>query len=223
MLESVNAYLHSFPMKDGSENMVKSILDAMRTVDRAFFVGNGRYAYYDSAIPIDRGQTISQPSTVARMLMLARLRKGNNVLEVGTGSGWNAALVTYLVKTGKVTSLERIPSLAGKAKENVEKLRKALRKSGKDASWISNLEIRAENIFSKVTLWDDQFNRIIVTAGISRPNQEKWIDNLALGLLKEGGVLVCPRTLGPMSIIRKVGGTLRTRLTMEHYSFVPLL
>jgi protein-L-isoaspartate(D-aspartate) O-methyltransferase len=81
-------------------------------------------AYLDQAMKTIDGQTISQPSTVARMLLLADLKKGNDLLEVGSGSGWGAVLAALLVKPGIVHSIERIAKLKDVAELNLENLRK---------------------------------------------------------------------------------------------------
>lgn len=78
------------------------------------------YAHVDEPLPIPAGQTISAPHMVAIMLELAELKEGMNVLEVGTGSGWNAALI-YEVVRQDVYTIERIPELAEFAKRNLER------------------------------------------------------------------------------------------------------
>ncbi len=78
------------------------------------------YAHVDEPLPIPAGQTISAPHMVAIMLELAELKEGMNVLEVGTGSGWNAALIYELVRQD-VYTIERIPELAEFAKRNLER------------------------------------------------------------------------------------------------------
>jgi protein-L-isoaspartate(D-aspartate) O-methyltransferase len=91
------------------------VLDAMRRVPRHLFVppGLARYAYDDRPLPIGDGQTISQPYIVALMLQEARIRPGDTVLDVGTGSGYAAAVTAELA--GRVVSVERHPSLAASA------------------------------------------------------------------------------------------------------------
>jgi len=78
------------------------------------------YAHVDEPLPIPAGQTISAPHMVAIMLELAGLEEGMNVLEVGTGSGWNAALIYELVKRD-VYTIERISELAEFARRNLER------------------------------------------------------------------------------------------------------
>jgi len=78
------------------------------------------YAHVDEPLPIPAGQTVSAPHMVAIMLELASLESGMNVLEVGTGSGWNAALIAELVKTD-VYTIERIPELIEFARRNLKR------------------------------------------------------------------------------------------------------
>ena len=77
-------------------------------------------AYADAPLPIEEGQTISAPSMIAIMLEEAALRPGENVLEVGTGSGYHAALVATLVGGEHVVTIERVPSLAAWGRSNLE-------------------------------------------------------------------------------------------------------
>ena len=98
------------------------VLDAMRTVPRHVFVPPElqEYAYADYPLPIGYEQTISQPYIVALMTSLLNLVGTEKVLEVGTGSGYQAAVLSMLA--GKVYSVEMIPQLAGKAEETLNQL-----------------------------------------------------------------------------------------------------
>jgi protein-L-isoaspartate(D-aspartate) O-methyltransferase len=78
-----------------------------------------RSAYEDVPLPIGRGQTISAPSMIAIMLEEADLKPGESVLEIGAGSGYNAALLAELVRPDRVVSVERIPELADLARANL--------------------------------------------------------------------------------------------------------
>ena len=78
-------------------------------------------AYDDSPLPIGAGQTISAPSMIAIMLEEARLVAGASVLEVGTGSGYNAALLAAIVGPRTIVSVERIPELAEFGRENLQR------------------------------------------------------------------------------------------------------
>lgn len=100
------------------------VIDAFRSVDRKDFVPPELKdrAYVNSALPIGKKQTISQPLVVAMMLELLELKPGEKVLEIGTGSGWKTALMAKIVSPkGKVFSLERISELHEFAKENLNK------------------------------------------------------------------------------------------------------
>jgi protein-L-isoaspartate(D-aspartate) O-methyltransferase len=92
------------------------VLEAMGTVPRELFVPEEirRRAYDDAALPIGAGQTISQPYVVAAMLALLRPKPGERALDVGTGSGYNAALLAALGT--EVTGIELVPELAAHAR-----------------------------------------------------------------------------------------------------------
>lgn len=94
------------------------VLEALRKVPRERFLPEeaGDAAFEDHAMPIGEGQTISAPHMVAIMCTLLDLRPGHRVLEVGTGSGYHAAVMAHLVRPGgHVWSIEMIPRLAGRA------------------------------------------------------------------------------------------------------------
>src|SRR3989338_5545910 len=108
------------------EGYLKSpaIIEAFKAIDRKDFVTEEmkEQAYENSALPLMAGQTISQPLVVAFMLELLDLKPGEKVLDIGTGSGWNAALLAYLVgKNGKIISIERLEELHNFAKVNIAK------------------------------------------------------------------------------------------------------
>ena len=98
------------------------VLAAMAEVPRERFVPNvpGSVAYDDRALPIDAGQTISQPYIVARMTELLGLEAGDRILEIGTGSGYQAAILAHL--GAKVTTIERHADLAEQARERLASL-----------------------------------------------------------------------------------------------------
>jgi len=98
------------------------VLRAMRAVPRHLFVPEEirERAYEDHALPIGRGQTISQPYVVAAMTEALRVEKGMKVLEIGTGSGYQAAVLAEL--GARVFSIEIIPELARSARATLEKL-----------------------------------------------------------------------------------------------------
>ena len=100
----------------------RHVLDAMARVPRDEFVSpaDREIAYGDHALPIGEGQTISQPYVVARMTELLSTGSDQRVLEVGTGSGYQAAVLAELV--GEVISIERHASLADAARDRLERL-----------------------------------------------------------------------------------------------------
>ncbi|HEY4634050.1 MAG TPA: protein-L-isoaspartate(D-aspartate) O-methyltransferase [Candidatus Limnocylindrales bacterium] len=98
------------------------VLEAMAEIPRERFVGPGyrTRAYADEAVPIDEGQTISQPYMVAQMTELLAVAPGDRILELGTGSGYQAAVLARL--GAHVISIERHPDLAAAATERLEAL-----------------------------------------------------------------------------------------------------
>ncbi|MHC1626822.1 MAG: protein-L-isoaspartate(D-aspartate) O-methyltransferase [Methanoculleaceae archaeon] len=98
------------------------VLAAMEEVPRHIFVPLRlrRYAYADRPLPIGRGQTISQPYIVARMTELLELKPSDRVLEIGAGSGYQAAILSKLV--AEVVTVERLPHIAGQAREHLRTL-----------------------------------------------------------------------------------------------------
>src|SRR3954465_2422081 len=94
----------------------RHVLDAMRCVPREAFVEPGfeEFAYEDAPLPIGAGQTISQPYIVALMIEAAEIKPGDNVLEVGAGSGYAAAVMSRIA--GHVHAIERHPSLGERAR-----------------------------------------------------------------------------------------------------------
>lgn len=113
------------------ENLIQSgyletpeIISAFYEIDRADFVPERLKpkTYLNAPLPIGYGQTISQPLTVAFMLELLEPKKGDNILDVGSGSGWQSSLLAQIVgKKGKVVAIERIPELSEFGKSNSEK------------------------------------------------------------------------------------------------------
>jgi protein-L-isoaspartate(D-aspartate) O-methyltransferase len=151
----------------------RRVLDAMGRVPRHLFVDGATVAnaYSDMALPIGEGQTISQPYMVAVMTELLELKGTEKVLEIGTGSGYQAAVLAEL--SLEVFTIERIISLAEKAKKKFQ-----------DLSYV-NIYVKAED----GTLgWPEEapFDRIIITAG-SPEIPTPLIEQLA-----EGGIIVIP-------------------------------
>lgn len=183
----------------------EGVLDAMLKVERHHFVPDpftGR-AYEDSALPIGKGQTISQPYTVAFMTEALQVKSGDRVLEVGTGSGYQAAVLAEM--GARVFTIERNIDLLSSARKLLEKLgyRIASKCGDGTVGW---------NEFAP-------FDGIIVTAGA--PNvPQPLLDQLA-----EGGRLVIP--VGDMNFQTLVACTRRgkgfDRREMDGFKFVPLI
>ena len=97
------------------------IIQAFKKIDRADFVLQGYKgeAYANYPLPIGFGQTISQPATVAFMSELLQPEKGDKILDIGSGSGWQTALLAFIAK--QVFAIERIPELIKFAKNNIKK------------------------------------------------------------------------------------------------------
>ena len=108
----------------GGEVRTAAVRAAFLRVPREEFVRpeDRRDAYADTPLPIGEGQTISAPSMIAIMLEEAALRPGERVLEVGTGSGYGAALLAALVGPANVVSIERIPALAAWGRRNLDRV-----------------------------------------------------------------------------------------------------
>ena len=149
------------------------VLDAMLQVPRHLFVNPGlqSHAYSDASLPIGEKQTISQPFMVATMSAALELAGQERVLEIGTGSGYQTAVLSVLAK--RVYSIERISNLAGKARRILDRL------------GMSNVNIR---VGDGTIGWRDQapFDAILVAAGAPEVPQDY------LQQLEIGGKLVLP-------------------------------
>lgn len=182
------------------------VLDVMRNLSRHLFVDEGLEvrAYENSPLPIGQGQTISQPWIVARMTEIVIAQRPRKVLEIGTGSGYQAAVLAQLVP--QVFSVERIESLLRNA-------RRRFRNLGMD-----NIRTRHDDGRRG---WVDEapFDAIIVTAA------GDYIDDALCEQLAVGGVLVAP--VGPAGAQRLVRVSRDAeglhQETLEAVSFVPLL
>jgi protein-L-isoaspartate(D-aspartate) O-methyltransferase len=153
------------------------VLAAMGELPREAFVDPDQrpYAYEDAALPIEAGQSISQPYMVARMTELLGVRPGDRVLEIGTGSGYQAAVLAKL--GARVVSFERLPELAEAARRRLA-----------DLGLAEAVEIRVGD----GSLGDpagSRYSGIVVTAAPPR------IPEALMDQLEDGGRLVIP--VGP--------------------------
>jgi protein-L-isoaspartate(D-aspartate) O-methyltransferase len=185
----------------------QTILRAMEEVPREVFVtaADRGHAYRDSALGIACGQTISQPFVVAYMTEQLALQKHHNVLEIGTGSGYQAAILSRLCR--HVLTIERYRTLADSARARLEKL-------GYD-----NIEVMFGDGFD-VPAGAGNFDRIIVTAAMEQ------IPESLLGRLEPAGILIAP--VGPhqgtqtlVRVVRSEAGFERKDLV--DVRFVPAL
>jgi protein-L-isoaspartate(D-aspartate) O-methyltransferase len=185
----------------------QAVLRAMDEVPRERFVeaNNADNAYADQALPIACGQTISQPYVVAYMTEQLRLRPHHRVLEVGTGSGYQAAVLSRLAR--EVVSIERYRTLADTARERLRGL------------GYENVEVVAGDGFAGVPA-RAPFDRIVVTAAAETLPQT-LIDQLA-----DDGTMLLP--LGPhdgpqhiVKLTKSITGIARENLIAVR--FVPLL
>jgi len=187
----------------------KKLEDALRNIPRHLFVPKGieHLAYRDTPLSIGYDQTISQPSTVVIMTESLDVKEGQKILEIGTGSGWQAAILSYLVgKKGFIYTIEIIPELAEFAKINLKKLN------------IDNVEVFKKD-GSEGLKEHEPFDRIIVTAGC--PN----IPEHLLKQLKFDGIMVAPIGdvyLQEMFIIKKLKDKIEKK-SIGNFMFVPLL
>ena len=182
------------------------VLAAMNAIPRHLFVPSAvaAKAYGASALPIGHRQTISQPFIVARMLELLDLRGDERVLEIGTGTGYQTALLAHL--STQVFSIERIPDLAMAAVENISRL------------GIKNASIKA---FDGSYGWSEQapFDRIIVAAAAPE------IPDPLVHQLSRRGKMVLPLGRSPHQRLARVS-RVATSLQIEDCGpadFVPLV
>ena len=167
-IRMVEDYLHRRGIVD------PRVLDAMARIPRHRFVPPGarRHSYEDRALPLELGQTISQPFMVAFMTQALRLDPTHRVLEVGTGSGYQTAVLAQLA--AEVCTVERIGDLQGAARETLEEL------------GVDNVRY----LVGDGTLgWAEHapYDRILVTAGAPTVPAA-----LEAQLARDGGVLVIP-------------------------------
>ena len=182
-----------------------TVLQAMRRVPRHLFVPEDErpFAYDDRPLPIGRGQTISQPYIVAYMTEALQVEPSHKVLEIGTGSGYQAAVLADIVN--QVYSIEIVPDLA-------EGARRALALAG-----YRNVDVRTGNGYLG---WPEHapFDRVIVTAAPPEIPQA-LVDQLAVG-----GIMVVPvgTSLQELVVISKTPDGIAEKRTIE-VRFVPMI
>ncbi|MCS7297480.1 MAG: protein-L-isoaspartate(D-aspartate) O-methyltransferase [Bacteroidia bacterium] len=182
----------------------KRVLKAMEAVPRHLFVEPTlrEHAYEDRALPIAEGQTISQPYTVAYQTELLAIEPGQKVLEIGTGSGYQAAILCEM--GAEVYSVELERNLYEQAKKRLEKLGYAVRLRWGDGQ------------FGWPTY--APFDRILLTAGTEK------IPPALFEQLAEGGLLVAPVTKGFHEVMMRFRKSKGAIIAEEkgYFRFVPL-
>lgn len=183
----------------------QKVLDAMLKVERHKFVPKEyqHLAYIDEPLPIGAGQTISQPYIVALMTQLLELKENDKVLEIGTGSGYQAAIIAELCR--EVYTIEIIPELAQKA----EKLLKEL--------GYTNISVKIGDGYYG---WPEHapFDKIIVTCA---PEE---IPQMLVEQLKDGGKMVLPvgDIFQELVVVEKQKGVI-TKRNVIPVRFVPMI
>jgi protein-L-isoaspartate(D-aspartate) O-methyltransferase len=195
--------LVQFLMSNGIQD--QAVLDAIARVPRECFVSQAmiHQAYDNNALPIGNGQTISQPYIVAKMTELLELTAKTKVLEIGTGSGYQTAILAQLVD--KVFSVERIKSLQWDAKRRLKQLD------------IYNVATKHGDGWQG---WEAKgpFDAIIVTAAAAS------VPNALISQLTEGGRLVIPVGEEEQQLLKitRKGDSFNTEV-VELVRFVPLV
>ncbi|MGB3776134.1 MAG: protein-L-isoaspartate(D-aspartate) O-methyltransferase [Leeuwenhoekiella sp.] len=183
------------------------VLDAIKKIPRHWFMDSGfeDHAYQDKAFPIGADQTISQPYTVAFQTQLLELKKGDHILEIGTGSGYQTAVLCEL--GAKVFSIERQQTLFKKTKNFLVKLGYRPKRLTFGDGYLGMPEYAP-------------FDGIIVTAGAP------FIPKPLLKQLKIGGRLIIPVGEGGTQVMTKITRTSVRKFEKKEFGdfrFVPLL
>ena len=206
MVETIRAYAWSDNGALGQQGLSERVLEAMGRTKRHLFISERScsIAYADRPVPIGFGQTISQPYIVALMTQLAEVAPDHVVLEVGTGSGYQAAVLARLAR--KVCTIEIVPPLA-----------EAAAKTLKDLAY-DNVSVRLGDGYGG---WPEcgPFDAIVVTAALGQ------IPPLLIEQLKVGGRLVMP--VGPayttqqLTVVEKIAPGKTTTRAVALVRFVP--
>jgi protein-L-isoaspartate(D-aspartate) O-methyltransferase len=192
-------------MKFLTDNNVES---AFRNIPRHEFILSSELdrAYYNEPLPIMKNQTISQPGVVSRMSEWLDVKDGQNILEIGTGSGWQTAILSYLVGTGTVYSIEIHPELEKFARKNLEKF------------CLDNVNVILGD-GSMGYLEAAPYDRIIITAACTE------IPLPLLDQLSDDGLIIAPvgDTSQSLVLLKKTSKGIIEVKNESNYVFVPLL
>jgi protein-L-isoaspartate(D-aspartate) O-methyltransferase len=188
-----------------TDNRVES---ALRNIPRHEFILESEldYAYNNEPLPIMKNQTISQPGVVTRMTEWLDVKDGQKILEIGTGSGWQSAILSYLVGSGSIYSIERHPELVKFAQENLKKL---------DIDNVHVILADGSIGYSE----ESPYDRIIITAACSE------IPLPLLDQLKENGLILAPVGDSSQSLVllQKTSKGMIEIKKQSKYVFVPLV
>lgn len=206
MVETIKDYARSHPGVLGQQGFSQRVLEAIGQTKRHMFIPERScpIAYADRPLPIGLGQTISQPFIVALMTQLAEVAADHVVLEIGTGSGYQAAILAHLAR--KVCTIEIIPQLAETATNAL-----------KDLAY-DNVEVRLGDGFAG---WPEcgPFDAIVVTAALGQAPPP------LIEQLKMGGRLVMPVGADygtqQLTVIEKIATDRTTTRTVVPVRFVP--
>ena len=206
MVETIEAYTRLPGSGLAGGAMDARVIDALRTVPRHAFVPEAvsHLAYADSPLPIGLGQTISQPYIVALMTHLLRVKPGDRVLEIGTGSGYQAAVLARLAR--EVYSVEIVDELGRRAARSLSRLAYA------------NVATRIGDGYQG---WEEHapYDGIMVTAA---PDH---IPPALVAQLRPGGRLVIPvgANRQDLMVVAKAADGTTTSTTVIPVRFVPLV
>ena len=183
-----------------------SVLEAVKSVPRHLFMDSGflDHAYQDKAFPIASGQTISQPFTVAFQTELLNVKKDHKILEIGTGSGYQAAILCYM--GAKVYTIERIKELYRKTSAFLPSINYRPKKMIYGDGYLGYSE-------------EAPYDSIIVTAGASEIPEE------LIKQLKIGGRMVIPvgDEVQKMKLVTKLSESDFETKVFGDFQFVPML
>ncbi len=182
------------------------IIDAFWDIDRKFFVPEQflEHIYVDAPLPIGKNQTISQPSTVAFMLEQLAPKEGDNILDIGSGSGWTTSLLCHIVgEKGSVRGLERVDELVEQGKKNLAQF-----------NFSSHCSIQKAGL--ELGMPNQQFDRILVSASAEE------IPTVLFDQLKIGGVLVVP-VQNSIFRFEKISDDNMKKEEFKGFAFVPLI
>ena len=201
--------MENFIQKLIDEGVLKTpkIIEAFKKIHRIDFVPKtiSDHADEDIALPTFEGQTISQPYTVAFMLELLSPKVGEKILDIGSGSGWVAAMLAYIVgKNGKVIGLELLPELVKFSIDNLEKYH------------LNNLIIRLGD-GTRGLPEESPFDKIHVAAAAKR------IPKALIQQLKIGGRMVIPTQADDIWVIDRFSENRWKESVYPGFVFVPLI